>query len=282
MSDAGAIILDLDGGAALEETLDSIAAQTRRFRRVLVWDNGSRVPAKERIGERYPWVHIRRSESNLGFTGGINAAMRLIDSDLVAWINNDVRLEPRWLEAMIEVLGDRGVAAAQSINMGERGRIDGAGIKVGGGVFRQVGHGEPLPFDLPAEPWGVSATAALYRARALRDVSPGGAFLDPRFFLYYEDVELCARLRAAGWHFSVVAEPLAFHRGSLSAKKEVLADFFRVRNRYWVPRLHPGVGRRTALLGEDSARIAKAIVRADLRGARQILSAVVAGLRGPE
>jgi glycosyltransferase involved in cell wall biosynthesis len=43
------IVLDIDGGVMLEECLASIRAQTVRPTRVIVFDNGSRVPSAERL-----------------------------------------------------------------------------------------------------------------------------------------------------------------------------------------------------------------------------------------
>src|SRR5207253_6804563 len=93
----------------------------------------------------------------------------------------------------------------------------------------------------------VSATAALYRRAAL-----GERVFDPRFFAYYEDVELCARLRDAGWRTAVLPVDKATHRGSASVS--ILgkrSKRLRTRNRYFVARLHHGVGRIFALLMED-------------------------------
>jgi GT2 family glycosyltransferase len=93
----------------------------------------------------------------------------------------------------------------------------------------------------------VSATAALYRRKAI-----GARFFDPAFFAYYEDVELCARLHEQGWSTRVLPVIKATHRGSASAS--ILgSDALRIktRNRYWVARRHPGVGRVGALLRED-------------------------------
>ncbi|HEX8153714.1 MAG TPA: hypothetical protein VF698_11335, partial [Thermoanaerobaculia bacterium] len=131
--------------------------------------------------------------------------------------------------------------------------IDGAGIDISDGTYRQI--------RTPGTPaWGVSATAALYRRSAL-----ASNIFDPRFFAYYEDVELCARLHAGGWTTRVLPAIKATHRGSQSAG--VLgkrAKYLRTRNRYFVARLHPGVGRIGALLWEDARLLARG--RSSLRG----------------
>lgn len=258
MTDVDAIVLDLDGGPMLQACIDSLAAQTVPPRRILVFDNGSRVPSAPR-GK----VEILRSDKNLGFAGGANEAVRHATSPLVALINNDVILDRDWLETVLGAMTGR-VAAAQTILRRDDHTIDGAGIDLSDGTIRQIGHGLPLGSPLPPA-WGVSATAALYRRELLR--------FDERFFAYYEDVELCARLREEGWGMAVVPLAKATHRGSQSApvlRGDALR--LRTRNRYFVARLHPGTARIGALLRED-AKLA-------LRG-RTSLRGMIQGLCSP-
>jgi GT2 family glycosyltransferase len=224
MSDAAVIVLDIKGGAMLRACLDSINAQTMPFAEVVVWDN---------------------SETNLGFTGGNNEAWKQTKSAFVALVNNDVVLDPDWLVTVRAAMDDD-VGAVQTMFRGE----EAAGIDISDGTIRQ---------SLKPS-WGVSATAALYRRAAVGDRP-----FDPRFFAYYEDVELSARLHESGWKTIVLPVVKATHRGSASAS--VLgkdAQRLRTRNRYFVARLHPGVGRIPALLWEDAKLLVRG--RSSLRG----------------
>jgi GT2 family glycosyltransferase len=208
----------------LRACLDSIAAQTLPVAQVVVWDN---------------------SETNLGFAGGNNEAWKQTTAPYVALVNNDVVLDPDWLATVREAMTE-GVAAVQTMFRGE----EAAGIDISDGTIRQSLK--------PA--WGVSATAALYRREAV-----GERPFDPRFFAYYEDVELCARLHEGGWRTVVLPVVKASHRGSASAS--ILgrdAQRLRTRNRYFVARLHRGVGRIGALLREDAKLLVRG--RSSLRG----------------
>jgi GT2 family glycosyltransferase len=249
------IVLDLDGGAMLEECLASIRAQTVPCR-ILVFDNGSKTPTPNASA---------RSERNLGFAGGANAAFRLSNAPYVALVNNDVVLDPDWLAYVRDALDrDPQLAAVQTIIRRPDGAIDGAGIDISNGTFRQIGHGKPVGEPL-AVAWGVSATATLYRRAAL-----GGRIFEERLFAYYEDVELSARLRHDEWRIAVLPVVKATHRGSASAHAlQGDALRLRTRNRYLVARMHPGVGRIRSLLWED-ARLA-------LRG-RTSLRGIIEGL----
>lgn len=253
MSDVDVIVLDVDGGAMLAECIASIRAQSVPSR-VVVFDNGSRTPV------RLDDVAVHRSETNLGFAGGANAAYQLTSAPYVALVNNDVVLDREWLAYVRDAFErDEKLAAVQTIIRRPDGRIDGAGIDISDGTYRQIGHGYSIGAPL-AVAWGVSATATLYRRAAL-----GTHIFDERFFAYYEDVELCARLRRDGWRTAVLPVIKATHRGSHSAS--ILggdALRLRTRNRYVVARLHRGVGSIGALLFEDATLLLRR--RSSLRG----------------
>lgn len=283
MSEVDAIVLDLDGGAELVACLESLARQSRPLRRVVVFDNGSDVPVAARLPQRdWPFqLHLLRSEANEGFTGGINRAMGEVEAPLVAWINNDVVLDRDWLAALIPHFENGSVAAVQSVIARTDGRVDGAGIDVSTGRFLQAAHGAATEGFVAAPPWGVSATAVLFRVAALRSVSPAGAVLRPDFFAYYEDVELSARLRARGWRFALEPRPLATHAGSMTGGRMPRLETLRVRNRYLVARIHPGTGRLRSLLTEDLRRTARALLKREWRRAGRICVGVLRGLGSP-
>lgn len=261
----------------LSRCIESIRKQTVEPVRIVLFDNGSAVPASTRISGG-DLLHVR-SETNLGFAGGINAAMQSVATRFVAWINNDVVLSPEWTERVLSAIsGSDDIAGAQSIIMRPDRRIDGAGISVEG-TIRQIGHGQTIDQPLPDEVWGVSATAAVFRTESLHSVAVDGEILLSSLFAYYEDVELCARLRRAGLRFVLVHEALAMHEGSKSASLLPHGGLdHRVRNRYLVHRLHPGVGRLLSLLGEDLRRVVRLLLRARVRDAGRIVKSVLRGI----
>jgi len=281
MSDVDLIVLDLDGGPLLEECLASIEHQTMRPATTVVFDNGSRVPVEERLRRRPENAVIARSAENIGFSGGVNESMRFVSARFVGLVNNDVVLEPGWLAALRAIFDrDDRIAAVQSIIRRADGVIDGAGIALVEGMYRQRFNGRPIhEVGNESDVWGVSATAALYRREALEGTSIGGRVLHPAFFAYYEDVELAARLREAGWSAHLVPEVLATHWASSTAESlGTFATRLRVRNRYWVARLHPGTGSVRALIGEDLRRIGGLLRRGWLSEAFRVPSAMAQGL----
>ena len=244
MTDVSAIVVDIGGGPMLQACLRSLEGQG--FAEIIVHDN---------------------TERNIGFAGGVNAAYAKSRGEYIALVNNDAILDADWLETVVSAMNDDPkLAAVQTIIRSSDGTIDGAGIDISDGTFRQIGHGQrPTANGQLPTAWGVSATAALYRRAAI-----GDKFFDERFFAYYEDVDLCARLHEQGWSTRVLPVVKATHRGSASAAvlgKDALR--IKTRNRYWVARRHPGVGRVGALLLEDlKTRPAIARIRGMWEGLR--------------
>jgi GT2 family glycosyltransferase len=251
MSDVDVIVLDATGGGEmLRDCLRSITGA----REIVVFDNGSPSPI------RIEGARVIRSETNIGFAAGVNEALLQTRAPYIALVNNDVILDRDWIDVTSRALNsDAKIAAVQTIIRRDAKTIDGAGIGISDGTFRQIGHGLPIGSALPPA-WGVSATATLYRRSAL-----GDRVFDPRFFAYYEDVELSARLHAGGWRTSVLPLDKATHRGSASAALlGTDAKRLRTRNRYFVARMHPGVGHISALMAEDFKLMLKG--RTSLRG----------------
>jgi GT2 family glycosyltransferase len=279
MTDIDYVILDLDGGDMLERCIESVRRQRHRWR-ILVIDNGSQIPTTGRLS--VAGVEVTRSERNLGFTGGANLGLALSSAAYVALVNNDAILDDGWSERLVEHLeADSKCAAAQPVVRGGDGTIDGAGIGFVEGRIVQIGHLRPVT-DLATLPaaWGVSAVATLYRRAALDAVRVGaGEWFDDRFFAYYEDAELSARLLAAGWTIAVLPMTMATHEGSVSAERiGPLSAYLRTRNRYLLKRLHPQLGSTAALVSEDTRRLARALLSGRAGAAWNIVRGMAAGL----
>lgn len=158
-----------------------------------------------------------------GFTAATNRGLEVARGDYLATVNDDAVVERGWRAALVAALENTPeAAAAQSVNL-KMGTQDPALVDGWGLDWNrwwqavQLGHGEPAPATdaPPREVYGVSATAALYRRAALDQV---GHF-DERLVSWYEDADLAARLRAAGWTALTVPAARAQHAGGTTAAR---------------------------------------------------------------
>lgn len=182
---------------------------------VVVADNGSEDDSLELVRAQFPEVKLLALGENLGFGATLNRAVAEHPGDPVILFNNDAEAEPRFVEAMLEGLGE-GIDSVAGVLVQERdpGLIDSAGVVADATLmgFDHL-HGEPLAAALTApDPLGPTGGAALYRRAAFE--AAGG--FDPRIFLYGEDLDLALRLAAAGGRCRLAGEARALHAHSAS------------------------------------------------------------------
>lgn len=204
-----------NGFERLERALASLREQTRPLD-VVVADNGSSDGSPELLRERFPEVAMVELGSNLGFGVALNRAIEAHPGDPVLLLNNDVECEPRFAEAMLEA-ADGGAEMVAGVLLQEAAPqlIDSAGVVADRTLmgFDHL-HGEPLSaLEGAAPPLGPTGGAALYRRDAFESVSG----FDERIFLYYEDLDLALRLRAAGGRCVLAPGARALHAYSASS-----------------------------------------------------------------
>ena len=110
------VLLNYNGGEhnqACLESLRRLAYPSDRFE-VLVIDHASVDGSAETIRRDFPEVRLIEAGVNLGFAAGCNFGARASSATLVAFLNNDARVEPEWLGALVAALdpGDGTVCAA--------------------------------------------------------------------------------------------------------------------------------------------------------------------------
>lgn len=227
-------IVSYNSGATLARCFEALAAQTEKNFRVLLIDNASRERPEALVKSLPLAVDYREMADNLGFAGGMNAALGACETPFLVALNPDAFPAPDWLAKLLGA-ADRypAVAAFGSLQLGvdDPSRIDGFGdhYLILGQAWRGVTR--PAVAGELAYSFGVCAAAALYRADILRRV---GGF-DERFFCFYEDVDVAFRLRLAGAECAVVPAAVVSHVGGASF--EGLSDFAAfliARNQWWV------------------------------------------------
>ncbi len=110
---ASVIIPTWNGRELLASHLPSVVAalEGNGSNEIIVVDNGSDDASAEFIRDRFPGVRVLRLERNLGFGGGCNEGVRAAANDIVVLLNNDMRVEPGFLEPLLEGFADDKVFA---------------------------------------------------------------------------------------------------------------------------------------------------------------------------
>lgn len=210
------IVVNWNGRPLLPDCLDSLAQQTWQDFETILVDNGSEDGSADWVAAHYPRVRVIRLDSNRGFCGGNNAGIRAATGEYVVLLNNDTRVEDRWLENLCQVMAsDPTLAACDSkiLYFGNRGRIWMSGVDysiAGVPLGRRAGEPDGDDSPLPAEVFAACACAAIYRKRVLEEI---GLF-DEDFFAGYEDVDWSFRARLAGYRVVNVPAARVYHKVS--------------------------------------------------------------------
>lgn len=234
---ASVIIVNWNGLQYLAECLDSLAAQTFRDFETILVDNGSRDGSIAFVQERYPAVKIIPLVENTGFARGNNIGFAAAQGEYLVTLNNDTRVDPRWLEILVRTADDyplAGMVASRICVYDEPDRLDSIGVAVcrdgmSRAAFRHRSFSE-LGFTGVREIFFPSACAALYRRGMIDEI---GGF-DDDFFAYCEDTDLGLRGRLAGWKAVAALEAIVLHKysgtgGAFSPLKLYLVE----RNHHW-------------------------------------------------
>src|SRR5215218_8469878 len=110
--DVTVAIVNHNGRRFLETLLPSLARQTVRGFAIHVVDDASTDGAREYVQEAWPAVRWLGTTENLGITATMARAVASAHTDYVAVLNNDVELDPRWLEELVHELETHPRAAA--------------------------------------------------------------------------------------------------------------------------------------------------------------------------
>jgi GT2 family glycosyltransferase len=208
------VIVNWNGRDDTLACLDAVLESDYAERSVLVVDNGSEDGSAGAIRARFPSASVLETGRNLGFAAGNNVALDRLKHDPPGYVwllNNDARPDPCALSALVALAeADPGLGAVGSVLVGLDGTIEAWGS--GSVSFRS---GLPRHNLAPTEPVDVDylvGASLLLRWTALAAVG----FFDDRYFLYWEDTDLCFRLREAGWRLGVAGDALVRHRGQAS------------------------------------------------------------------
>lgn len=208
------VVLNYNGAADTIACLDSLARIDPAPARIVVIDNASEDDSLRAIRRAHGGVELVRNDANLGFGAGHNTVLERLVGEGFDWVwlvNNDLRVDTDTLAHLLAE-GARhpraGAVGSRILDLDRPGRV----LALGGG---RVNHwlGRSAHLHRPGRrPDYITGASMLLNCRALAEV---GVF-DPGFFMYWEDVDLCRRLEAAGWPLRVADSAVVWHRESAS------------------------------------------------------------------
>ena len=204
---------------------------------IIVVDNGSKVNLIEQWRSRFPHISFIRSEKNLGFAGGNNLGIKHATGDYLFLVNNDTEFTPMLVNTLVNVLeinNKVGIVSPKIKYFDNPTMLQYAGFtSMNYFTARNKCIGQNLvdvgQFDTSTGPTGFVHGAAMM---VKREVINKAGLMDENFFLYYEEMDWCERIKKSGYQVWICMQALIYHKESVSVgKSSSLKEYFMNRNR---------------------------------------------------
>jgi len=200
--------------------------------KILLVDNGSENAEGASLASSFPEIETLLLDKNYGFSGGCNKGIDYcIDkkTDYIWLLNNDTIVPKETLSLLVQaLLNDTKAGAAGACLDSDKGKTGKGRINyaVGKTALKAPDHSTE---NVSCE-W-LSGSNLLLRAKTIQEV---GKFNDD-YFLYFEDVELCARMNKSGWSCLLVPSASIEHIDGASTKGSLAAwrNYYYARNRLY-------------------------------------------------
>lgn len=196
----------------------------------IVVDNGSSDDSVDWLQHQWPEVRLLVLGRNAGFCVGCNLGAAAARAPIVIFLNNDTVVKPGWLASLLRVFEhSEDVVVAGGLTLFDRDRtiVNSAGVRIGfSAAGTDIGFSKPRDSvdlterDVP----GVSGVSMAVRRSWF--LQTGG--FDERFFMYFEDVDLCLRAWLEGYRVRFVPDSVVWHAFGASAGSR----YSRTRNYY--------------------------------------------------
>ena len=296
------IIVNWNSANQLAECLASFTAavkDTFRIERVVVVDNASTDRSADGLRAAGLPLSVIQNPVNRGFAVACNQGANGSQAAYLLFLNPDTRLFPDSLAkplAFMEVPQNRqiGIVGVQLVDADGRVNRTCARFPVSGRIFsKMLGLDRALPSVFPSHfmtEWDHQTSrevdqvmGAFFLVRRSMFEALGG--FDERFFLYFEEVDLAVRGRAAGWQTFYLSDAQAFHRGGGGSERVTPTRlFYSLRSRIQYAYKHFGWWPATGvLLGtlalEPAARVASGLARGSISEVKATVRAYAMLLR---
>ncbi len=215
------IVLTWNSGEFIEQAIDSLLRSVYPTD-ILIVDNDSSDNTRAIIAKKYPELRLVNSESNLGYAGGNNFGIRLLEAenlDYIFILNPDASVDKNCIGRLVERLEREKQVAAVSPLIYFDGSNDnlwfsGSWMKWRTGERIQVPTIDNGQFKDDGYTDFVNGCAMMIRIEAMKDVG----MMDERFFLYCEETDWSLRLIKQGYLIGLQGNATAWHKASANAE----------------------------------------------------------------
>jgi len=226
---------------------------------IIIVDNASTDGSVKLLSRLYPNFTLIENVTNLGYAEGNNVGIRYAQhqgTDFIWIVNPDAYVDPAALVELVSTAGkypNSGILGSKiyfapgfefekryrQLDLGQvlwfaGGKMDWANVIANHLGINEVDHGQ---FDFVSHTDFINGASMLLRTKMLDEIG----VIDPKYYLYYEENDLCQRAKAAGWELWYVPTSRVWHANAQSTGVgSPLVDYYTTRNRLlfgmrWAP-----------------------------------------------
>ena len=229
------VIVNYNGMKFLKDCLDSAFGldYPKEKIEVIVVDNGSTDGSLKFISKNYSKVKLLKNDTN-NYARANNLGIKKSRSELVAVLNNDTKVDKKWLIELVKVITkNRIIGGVGSKSLLMDGRIDNVGISEFPNFYwSNRGHGEidKGQYDKEREVYSLNGSSMLFRKKCLEEAG----LEDEDFNIYVEEIDLAEKCKKLGWKLVYCPRSILWHHhgGTINENSETFT-FLSERNRLY-------------------------------------------------
>ena len=232
------LILSYDGKHLLDDSVSSYLANDYSNFEVVVIDNGSTDGTREYVQNKWPVVHVLRTETNLGYSGGFNIGLEYAfeqkNADYVLITNNDVKADENAISALIMIAKKNpmtGFVTGKVYYYDQPDILQTVGKEYSDLVWngKHIGAREKDigQFDQESERCFIDDIYTLVSRKVFEDV---GSY-NPEFFLQCEEWDWQARAKNKGYKIQYTPHAKIWHKESMTiGRQSATKSYYNARN----------------------------------------------------
>ena len=207
------IIVNYNGKELLQKCLDSLLKVNYDNFEIILVDNNSTDGTVEFITKNYPSLIIIKLDSNKGFAEPNNVAAKISKGKYLLFLNNDTVVTPNFISEMVKVMEtDKKIAVCQSLLLKPDGSVDSSGDFID---HLGVVYNSKTEIDEIREVSSARGASMLVRSDIFEKLDG----FDQKFFITFEDVDLCWRSWILGYRVLIIPTSIVYHEGGITIKK---------------------------------------------------------------
>jgi GT2 family glycosyltransferase len=215
------IIVTWNGLHHLKKYLPSVVETNYPNFEIIIADNASDDGTATWIENNYPGCKIAELKKNFGYAGGNNRAAKQAEGEIILFLNNDVKVTPKWLNPIAEAFQDPEVAIVQPKIRAERspemfeyagaagGFIDWLGYPFCRGRIFDTIENDNGQYDNKTHIFWASGAAFAIQKEVFNELEG----FDEEFEFHMEEIDLCWRTLKSGYNAVYIPESTVYHYG---------------------------------------------------------------------